>query len=206
MKNIFDRYYKKYDAWYARNRSAYLSELAALKKALPKRGRGLEIGVGTGRFAAALDIKYGIDPARNMIRIARQRGIAARRGKGEKLLFRNASFDYIAIIITLCFVKDPEKILKEAKRVLNKKGKIIIGIIDKNSFLGKFYQKKKSIFYQQAQFFSVQEVKDLLKAAGFGKFSFYQTVFNFPGKLHIIEKPKKGFGQGGFVVIGAKKT
>ncbi len=29
MNNIFDKYYKKYDAWYDRNKFAYLSELKA---------------------------------------------------------------------------------------------------------------------------------------------------------------------------------
>lgn len=205
MRNIFDRYYKKYDAWYDKNKFAYLSELEALRKVLPGKGRGLEVGVGTGRFAAPLEIAVGIDPSKNMIRIARQRSVNARVGSGECLPFRSAAFDYIAIIITLCFVENPQKVLKEARRVLKKKGKIIIGIIDKNSFLGKFYQKKKGVFYKQANFFSVREVRDLLKAEGFNGFSYYQTLFRFPDKMSSIEKPKMGFGKGGFAVIGAKK-
>jgi len=206
MKNIFDRYYKKYDAWYGKNKFAYLSELETLRKVLPKKGRGLEIGVGTGRFAAPLGIACGIDPAKNMVKIARQRRVDARLGRGERLPFRNVTFDYVAIIITLCFVKNPQKVLKEARRVLKKKGKIIIGIIDKNSFLGKFYQKKKGVFYKQANFFSVREVRDLLKAAGFSRFSHYQTIFKLPDKINSIENPQKGFGKGGFVVIAGIKT
>lgn len=205
MRNIFDRYYKKYDAWYDKNKFAYLSELEALRKVLPRKGRGLEVGVGTGRFAAPLKIAVGIDPSKNMIRIARQRSVNARVGSGECLPFRNATFDYVAIIITLCFVQDPQKVLKEARRVLKKKGKIIIAIIDKNSFLGKFYQKKKRVFYKQANFFSVREVRDLLKATGFSRFSHYQTIFKLPDKINSIENPQKGFGKGGFAVICAKK-
>ena len=44
--NLFDRYYKRYDGWYKKNKFAYLSEVAAIKRILPKGGRGLEIGVG----------------------------------------------------------------------------------------------------------------------------------------------------------------
>ena len=205
MKSIFDRYYKKYDAWYGKNIFAYLSELQAVKAALPKKGKGLEIGVGTGRFAAPLGIAVGIDPSKNMIKIARQRGVDARMGRGERLPFRNANFDYVAIIITLCFVKNPQKVLKEARRVLKKKGKIIIGIIDKDNFLGKFYQRKKSIFYKQANFFSVRQVRELLKAEGFSSFSYYQTIFKTLNKINSIEKPNKGFGRGGFVVICASR-
>jgi ubiquinone/menaquinone biosynthesis C-methylase UbiE len=205
MNSIFDRYHKKYDAWYDRNKFAYLSELEAVRSVLPSWGRGLEIGVGTGRFSLPLGIDIGIDPSKDMLEIAKERGVSTRWGVGEDLPFLNDSFDYVAIIITLCFVRDPEKVLKEAWRVLAKNGKIIIGIIDKDSFLGKFYQKKKSVFYKEATFFSVGEVTDLLKSNGFKNISYLQTVFHLPEKISSIEKPQKGFGKGGFVVISAKK-
>ncbi len=54
MSSIFDKYNKKYDAWYDRNKFAYLSELEAIKRVLPEKGYGVEIGVGSGRFAAPL--------------------------------------------------------------------------------------------------------------------------------------------------------
>jgi len=205
MKNIFERYYKKYDSWYDRNKFAYRSELEAIKKVLPQRGKGLEVGVGTGRFASALGIRYGVDPSKNMLKLAGKRGINVRVGAGEKLPFKNSTFDYIAIIITICFAKDPRGVLAEAKRVLKKNGKLIIGIVDKDSFLGKFYQRKKSVFYKEANFFSVRDLSDLIKAAGFGKFSYYQTLSKIPDKMNSIEKPEKGFGKRGFVVIGAYK-
>ena len=203
--NVFDRYYKKYDAWYDKNKFAYLSELEVIRKVLPKKGKGLEIGVGTGRFAASLGITTGIDPSKKMIEIAQKRGIDARLGIGEKLPFKEAAFDYAVIIISICFVNNPGKVLKEAHRVLKEKGKIIIGIIDKDSFLGKFYQKKKSIFYKQANFFSVKELTELLKGAGFSKFSYYQTLFKLLKEMDSAQRPRKGFGKGGFVVIGGEK-
>ena len=52
-----------------------------------------------------------------MIKLARKRGIDARLGSGENLPFGNSTFDYVAIIITLCFVKDPQKVLKEVFKV-----------------------------------------------------------------------------------------
>ena len=85
MSSIFDKYYKKYDAWYDRNKFVYLSELNTVRKVLPKREKGLEVGVGTGRFASALGIKFGIDPSRNMLKLTRQRGINERFGSGERL-------------------------------------------------------------------------------------------------------------------------
>lgn len=203
--NIFDKYYKRYDAWYDRNKFAYLSELEAIKKVLPRRGKGLEIGVGTGRFAYALGIITGIDPSKNMIEIARKKGVNVRLGYGEHLPFKNVAFDYVTIIITICFVKDPEKVLKEAYRVLKKKGKIIMGIVDKDSFLGAFYQKKKSVFYKKADFFNIRKITGLLRDTGFSNFSYYQTLYKLPTEIKSVQKPRKGFGQGGFVVISGEK-
>jgi len=205
MKNIFDRYYQKYDAWYDKYKFAYLSELEAIKKVLPKQGKGLEIGVGTARFAAPLGIKYGIDPSKKCLEIAKKRGVKVHLGSGEKLPFGNSTFDYVAIIITLCFVRNPFKVLSETRRVLKKNGKVIIGIIDKDSFLGKFYRKKKSVFYKQARFFSFREAKRLLKKTGFIKLSYYHTLFRLPEKIGSIEKSKRGSGKGGFVVISGEK-
>ncbi|MEW6088185.1 MAG: class I SAM-dependent methyltransferase [bacterium] len=206
MSNIFDKHYKEYDAWYDKNKFAYLSELEAIKKVLPKRGKGLEIGVGTGRFASALGIKFGIDPSERMLETAKQRGINVRAAYGEKLPFENSTFNYVAIIITLCFVKNPQKVLKEAKRVLKKGGKIIIGIVDKDSFLGKFYEskKKESKFYKHANFYSVGQVLDWLKKLKFEHINIYQTIFKIPKRTIAIEPVKEGYGDGGFVVIAAQ--
>ena len=205
MSNFFDEHYKQYDEWYDRNKFAYLSELEAVRKILPGEGYGLEIGTGSGRFAAPLGIAVGIDPSKRMVELARKRGVGARLGSGENLSFKDSSFDYVAMIVTLCFVRDPREVIKESARVLKKKGKIIVGIVDKDSFLGKFYREKKSKFYEQARFFSVNEVIGLLKEAGFGDFSHYQTLFDFPGKINSVEEPREGFGKGGFVVISGVK-
>ncbi len=205
MSDTFDKHYKKYDTWYDKHKFAFLSELEAIRKVLPQNGKGLEIGVGTGRFASRLGIKCGVDPSENMLKIAKKRRIDVRHAQGERLPFDSSTFDYIAIIITLCFVKDPIKVLIEAKRVLKKHGRVIIGIIDKDSFLGRFYQGKKSLFYEQAHFFGAKEVANLLKMSGFGRVSYYQAIYKFPDKMNSVERPKKGFGRGSFVVISARK-
>jgi len=205
MSEFFDKHYLEYDAWYERNKLAYLSELEAVKKALPEEGYGIEAGVGSGRFAAPLGITVGIDPSKKMVELARERGVDARLGVGEKLPFKDSTFDYVAIIVTLCFVQDPEKVITESARALKPRGKLIVGIIDKESFLGKVLSEKGSIFYGHARFFGIEEVTQMLKVAGFSTFSYYQTIFDYPDKLRAVEKPLKGFGKGGFVVVGAVK-
>ncbi len=203
--SVFDAYSEKYDTWYDAHQAAFLSEVAAARKFMPKNKYGLEIGVGTGRFAAALGISVGIDPSPVMLKQAEKRGVGIQRGKGEDLPFPAKSFDYVAIFITLCFVTNPLQVLKEAARVLKQRGRIIIGIIDKRSFLGKLYSAKKSVFYKSAYFFSIPEITDLLKESGFRQFSYYQTITQLPEKMQVPERPTKGFGKGGFVVISGTK-
>lgn len=116
MNSVFDLYSKQYDAWYSRHEFAFLSEIEAIKKVLPPAGNGLEIGVGTGRFASSLGIATGVDPSSEMLKIAKERGVNTHLGFGETLPFPNAVFDYVAVIITLCFVENPKKVIEEAYR------------------------------------------------------------------------------------------
>ena len=96
--------------------------------------------------------------------------------------------------------------MREAHRVLSGKGTIIIGIIDKDSFLGVSYLEKKSVFYEEARLYSVTEITELLGQAGFNEFVYYQTLSKHPGEMTSVEKPQKGFGDGGFVAIKALKS
>ena len=84
----FEKNVDRYEAWFDRNRAAYESELEALRALHPERGEGLEVGVGTGRFAAPLGVRVGIDPAKAMGKIAMERGIEVRYGVGEKSSLR----------------------------------------------------------------------------------------------------------------------
>jgi len=202
---LYDLNYRTYDKWYEDNTFAYLSELKVLKRVLPKKGNGLEIGVGTGRFASPLGIRYGIDPSRKMIALAKKRGVIVVMGCGETLPFADACFDHVAVINTLCFVKNPAETLTESHRVLKNNGTLVVGFIEKNSFLGQAYQAKKSRFYKSAHFFSLEELTELTKSFGFSRFSFHQSIFQFPEKIVSVEKPKRGFGKGGFVVMAVQK-
>ncbi len=192
--NVFDLYSKEYDEWYEKNKFAYLSEIEALKKVVPKKAKGLEIGVGTGRFAEPLGVSVGIDPSEKMLEIAKKRRITTFTGYGENLPFADEEFDYVLIVITICFVDNPDKVIFEAKRVLKDKGKLIIGIIDKNSHLGKFYQEKKKQghrFYKEANFYSADEIIELLKKHNFNEITTYQTIFQPIESLKKNRKTKK---------------
>lgn len=203
--NVFTQFTEKYDVWYKRHKFVYLSELKLLEKVVPSFGKGLEVGVGTGRFALPLKVTLGVDSSHEMLKIANSRGVNTRWALAEDLPFWPESFDWVVIVISLCFMRDPLRALGEVYRVLKKKGKIIIGIVDKDSFLGRFYQTKNSVFYKEAKFFSIKEITEMLKKSGFKKYKYYQTVFNFPEKIKTIQKSLKGYGKGGFIVVSSEK-
>jgi ubiquinone/menaquinone biosynthesis C-methylase UbiE len=202
---VFDRYAKEYDEWFKQNKFAYLSELKAIRKLIPNKGLGLEVGVGGGRFAEPCGIEVGIDPSMSMLKLAKERGIKVIQAFGERLPFRDKEFDYILNVVTLCFVDNPEAVIEESRRVLKDGGKLIIGIIDKESFLGKIYQKKDSPFYKVAKFYSASQVIGLLKKHNFKEIVVLQTIFQLPERIRKIEDYKEGYGEGGFVVIKGEK-
>jgi ubiquinone/menaquinone biosynthesis C-methylase UbiE len=204
---IFEQHARDYDRWFEEHACAYESEELALRSVVPQSGRGLEVGVGTGRFALRLGIKVGVEPAHAMASIARQRGIEVYEARAEELPFGNESFDFVVMVTTICFLKDPVRALQEVRRVLKPTGRIIIGMIDADSPLGKTYEAKKSgsTFYRYAHFYSVAQVIEWLKRLRFGVIKTYQTTFKNPEEMTAVEPVKEGYGEGGFVAISARK-
>jgi len=169
-EEVFDKYAELYDQWYDKHRETFEKEVECFKKIIDAEKPWLEIGVGSGRFAEALGIEYGIDPAERMVELARKRGINAIVGYGERLPYEDKTFGAVFLIVTLCFVRDPIKVLREAWRVLKRGGKIYIGLIPRDSPLGKEYMekgKKGHRFYSTARFYTINEVRKMLKICGF---------------------------------------
>ncbi len=100
------------------------------------RGRILEIGIGTGlnlpyyppavRSITAVDINPG------MQRLARTRmkdakiNVDYRILNGEKLPFRDASFDSLVTTFCLCSIDNAPRALREFRRVLKRTGKLFV--------------------------------------------------------------------------------
>ncbi|MDO8131603.1 MAG: hypothetical protein Q6355_06850, partial [Candidatus Brocadiales bacterium] len=81
--NVFEEEAVEYDEWFETHECVYQSEVAAIRRFIPKTGEGVEIGVGTGRFSIPFGIKVGIEPPRAMAEIARKRGINVFEAKAE---------------------------------------------------------------------------------------------------------------------------
>ena len=203
----FEAHAPRYEAWFARNEAAYLSELFAVRAFLPWSGWGLEIGVGSGRFAAPLGVQVGVDPSPAMLALAAARGVEVVVGTAEQLPFPPARFDYALVVTTLCFVDSPARMLAEAHRVLEPGGSLVIGFIDRDSPLGRDYlaHQAESVFYREATFYSAGEVERLLGDAGFTIRAWGQTLSHSLAETREIEPLQPGRGRCSFVVVSAGK-
>lgn len=203
----FDVHHSRYDLWFIRHADAYISELRAIHTLLPGDGNGLEIGVGTGRFAAHLGITVGLDPSLAMLRYASDRGISVLQGAAEALPFADSTFDYILIVTTICFVDDPRAMLAEAYRVLKPQGSLVIGFIDRESPLGQHYitHQAENVFYRDATFFSTDDVQALLGEARFVQAVWVQTLSKPLDEITQIDPIRTGYGEGAFIAVKAKK-
>lgn len=201
--NIFESQAQEYDSWFDNHPELFKNECMVLKKAIPV-GIGIEIGVGTGRFAEVFKIAVGVEPAHAMAQMAIARGITVINAKAEYLPFHSLSFDYAVMITTDCFLDNIVKAFTETHRIIKKNGTFIAAMIDKDSELGKLYEAKRvtSIWYKDANFHSVHEITNLLQQAGFTNFDYWQTLFTDKEEL---TEPLPGFGKGGFVVIRSQK-
>ncbi len=202
----FDDYYNHYEEWFEDNRFAWLSELDAVRHFIPEGAKGMEIGIGSGRFASQLGVKVGVEPSASMRKLAMARGIQVYDAVAEKLPFEDSVFDFALMVTTICFVDDVRVSFGEAKRVLKEGGRFIVGFVDRNSSLGKTYErhKEENVFYRDATFYSTDEVIALLKECGFRKPKIVQTIFSDFRKLTAVEPFTEGYGQGGFVAMCAR--
>lgn len=199
----FERFTEDYEKWFEDKKLFYLSELKLLRYIIKGISfkRGVEIGVGSGRFAAPLNIPYGIDPSLKMLKIAKRRGIKVLRGIAENLPFKRSIFDLALLITTICFVDSPKKAVSEIERILTPGGYLLIGFVDKNSPLGKLYEIKKehSKFYRVATFFETEELISLIEQnTSLKLIKAGQTIFGTDIKEY---PPKEGYGEGSFVAL-----
>jgi SAM-dependent methyltransferase len=205
----FDTHVSQYEKWYDDHPEVYQSEVLALQEQLlelPQNISGIEVGLGTGRFSIPLGIKEGIEPSREMAAKAIKRGIEIMEGTAEHLPYAALQFDFV-LFVTVCFLSDVKRAIKEAHRVLKPNGAIIIGFLDEERSVAKQYMAKKgnSNFYGNARFYTVDRLTKLLKSAGFKDLVYNQTIFGNMEDIRDVQVPKAGYGEGSFVTVKAIK-
>lgn len=200
----FEEHAEAYDRWFEDHADFYAAELEAVRRLLPPAAaEGMEVGVGSGRFAAPLGIRLGVEPSPRMAARARSQGVEVLPGTAEDLPFADGRFPLVLMVTTLCFVDDADRSFREAFRVLEDGGCLVVGFVDKESELGRRYsaRKESSRFYRPATFYSAHEVTARLEKAGFGISRVLQALVPGEPAGTILE----GHGAGAFVAVRAEK-
>lgn len=166
----FDRLASEYDRWFE-DSAVFRAELACLRNLTSKMPHPrLEVGVGPGRFAEALGLSFGVDPACGALRLATKRGIMVCQAVGEALPFGAGRFGTVVLLFALCFVADRSKVLLEAHRVSNKGGLLVVGMVPAAGPWGTSILAKKqagNAFYRNVDLLEAEGAASLMRTAGY---------------------------------------
>ncbi len=155
-------------------------EKAAVARRLPDAEPGqtlLEVGSGTGHWSEWFAGKgynvTGVDITPEMVEIAEEKrlskGIADIRylvGDGSDLQFPSDYFDVGAAITVLEFASDPEKVISELARIVKPDGRLIVCVLQSNSYLDRKQRRGEYLHHSGIHFFSKPELEGILKSYG----------------------------------------
>lgn len=130
-----------------------------------------DLGAGTGAVTAALapfvTRVIAVDNSAAMLQAARRRlphvaNVEFRRGDLEALPLDDASLDAATLMLVLPYIAQPERVLREAARVLRPAGRLVVADLlphDRESYRQQLGHVRLGM--------SEQQMSDLLRTAGF---------------------------------------
>jgi ubiquinone/menaquinone biosynthesis C-methylase UbiE len=148
--------------------------------------RVLDVGSGTGRFAAALSQRakvWGVDESPQMLEVARERvpGARFKQGSAYELPFKDGWFDRATMWLVVHLLDRP-RAYQEIRRVLAPDGRVAVATFDPSYF---------GLFWFRAYFPSMEEI-DRAR---------FPTRDDFERELG-----RAGFGVPGFTRISQRAT
>jgi len=180
-RRVFEDNAGDYDRWFDEHGEVYEAQVRMLGTAIPESGCGLEVGVGSGRFAVPFGIRFGIDPSGKLVQIAKHHEIEVVVGEGEHLPYHAGSFDYVLMMTVICFLDDAIAVFQEVNRVLRPGGFLIVGFIEAGGKIHQEYinESTKGRFLRFAKFRNIEEVDRFFRESGFVQVSVVQRSRGF---------------------------
>jgi SAM-dependent methyltransferase len=177
----------------------YIAALAPAIAALPRRGRALEIGTGTGvllerLLEAGFDDVVGIEPSSAAIAAAAPsvRGLI-REGVFAEADFEPASYDLICCFQTLEHVPDPRALARSCARLLRPGGMLALVTHDYAAPLNRLLGRRSPIIdIEHLQLFCRPSLDRLLHDAGVRPREIRALVNRYPLRywLRLTPLPK----------------
>ena len=215
-----DRDAGKFEQWYhALDRSRFSNAftygrskidalVGELFGSLPKGGKVLDVGCGTGEHlqrALKAGLKaYGVEPAPAMLDVARRNVPDAeiKQGVATELPFKDRQFDAVIMVEVLRYLDraDTDKALKEARRVLKPGGQLFVTLVNRWALDGFYVLQRARSLVRGKQFDAVNpyclfhtpaSAKRDLKGAGFDE---ARTEGRLLAPLRIAYKVNERFG------------
>lgn len=172
-----------------------------LKKKINKKDKILEAGCGFSQWVYKLSsLGYditGVDNAENTVKLIKKKfpKLKIKLADVEKLPFKNQSFNvYLSFGVVEHFEQGPEKVLKEANRVLKKDGLLYLTIPYLNLYrrINSLTRKKEGNFYQYL--YTKEDIGKRIEKAGFKiinieKYDFINALMrDFPTMYKVLHK------------------
>ena len=177
---IFDNEALEYDKWYSTKLGALVDEVEtalSFKLIEPQKDmKILDFGCGTGNYSIKLAesgcLVTGMDISKKMLDIAEKKAeksdlnIKFVYSESLKLPFKEETFDAALSIVTFDFIENSNNYFDEIFRVVKSGGRIVIGVINKDSSWGKLYQSEyfqNDSVFKYAHFFGKEDLKNIKK-------------------------------------------
>jgi SAM-dependent methyltransferase len=207
-----------FDAWFARNQAVFESELLAERRFITDPENTVSIGCGSGLFEKRLGIPRGVEPSSGMALLAQKRGISVKLGTAEDVPLENEAFNGVLLGTVLSYVKDREKAVREAYRILRRGGHVVVSFLAREGSYAMLYELAHANgtydpetapghpypvrFLEGAHWCSTREVTELLKGAGFVGLEYVQTLTRHPKYTNdAVEEPTEGHDKGDYIVV-----
>jgi ubiquinone/menaquinone biosynthesis C-methylase UbiE len=207
IADIYDLHYDQ-----RRGRCYHTHISTHIMDVLPKGGKLLDIGCGTGLFVKRYidegGSAIGLDISRKMIERAQRRCTTCDYmvGTGEKIPFCDNSFDAVSSLLVFSYIKDPESMLREAYRVLKPGGAIAVCTLGKKLItrgIPVIYQISEKINVKHLvmkdfgeRYYDKEEMSDLFTRAGFSDVRIKWCSFahiNMIGPLFLLAQKIEPF-------------